>query len=134
MVMSDNADAPRVLASSDLVEACMTKAKYDSLRTVVLFLGAGDKIWAVLFIFGAGAGENPKPILEDLFKNSRNKTYKVFIAVTDSGWITKTVWEDVMEQFIARIKGLRVHELLQSFLISLTSPLMRFKSRFFASN
>jgi hypothetical protein len=39
MVMSDNADAPRVLASSDLVEACMTKAKYDSLPTVVPFFG-----------------------------------------------------------------------------------------------
>jgi hypothetical protein len=37
--MSDNVDASKVLASSDLVEACMAKAGYDSLRTIVPFFG-----------------------------------------------------------------------------------------------
>jgi hypothetical protein len=50
------------------------------------------------------AGEHSKPILKDLFKNFGNKSYKIFITVTDSGWMTKTVWEDVMEKFVALIK------------------------------
>jgi hypothetical protein len=67
-------------------------------------LGAGGKVWAILLIFRASAAEHSKPILKDLFKNSGNKSYKIFIAVTDSGWMTKTVWEDVMEKFVALIK------------------------------
>jgi hypothetical protein len=108
--MSDNVDASKVLASSGLVEACMAKAGYDSLRTIVPFLGVGGKVWTILLIFRASAAEHSKPILKDLFKNFGNKSYKIFIAVTDSGWMTKTVWENVMEQFVALIKpSLRDH-------------------------
>jgi hypothetical protein len=95
--MSGNVDASKVLASSDRVKACMAKAGYDFLRTIVPFLGAGGKVWAILLIFRASAAEHSKPILKDLFKNFGNKSYKIFIAVTDSGWMTKTVEEDVME-------------------------------------
>jgi hypothetical protein len=97
--MSNRVRHPDVMVPAETVKAFISQAEYDSLGSIVLFLGARGRVWAVFF-FKKKPESKSKSILKQLIDNRSPKSYSLFFATSKSGLVTKKLWKSIIEQFV----------------------------------
>jgi hypothetical protein len=102
--MSNHIRHPDVIVPAETVKACISQSGYDSLRSIVPFLGAGGRVWAVFFIFKKKPESKSKSILKQLIDDRSPKSYSLFFATSKSGLVTKKLWKSIIERFVEVLK------------------------------
>jgi hypothetical protein len=72
----------------------------DSIRTIIPFAVADGTLWMLIYIFAnvdSDNNRNSKPVHVDLHNSRHRRSYPVFYASTDNGYVTKEIeLEDIL--------------------------------------
>lgn len=99
-----NPTMPAVASSPKAEKVNHVYWKRDALRTVVPFLGADGTVWMVVLIFSRVHGsenKDSKPVTIVPEERRTTRTYPVYYASTEKGYMNKILWAEVMKEFVA---------------------------------
>jgi hypothetical protein len=106
-VLPQNVRHPAVAAAADATKVGYIKWGNDPLRTIIPFLGADGTVWMIVMVFARTHADEIKTsrtfYLHQKLKRIP-KSFTIYYASTEKGYVTKDLWADIMEKFVAIIK------------------------------